>query len=206
MQKQAVAYIRTSTTRQNLGLEAQAAAITSFAGLHGSFSEQESGSDDHRPELAAALDRAKKLKAPVIVAKLDRLSRDVAYIAGLMKSRVPFIVTELSIDTDPFTLHLFAALAEKERRMISQRTKAALAAVKASGKQLGGARPKHLEWRAEANARAEALRPIFTELADLSSNAAAKTLNDRGLRTHTGAQWSTVAVIKVRQRLTETAK
>jgi DNA invertase Pin-like site-specific DNA recombinase len=94
MHKQAVAYIRTSTTRQNLGLDAQAAAITAFAGLHGfeiaaTFSEQESGSDDHRPELAAALDQAKKLKAPIIVAKLDRLSRDVAYIAGLMKSRVP---------------------------------------------------------------------------------------------------------------------
>ena len=71
------------------------------------------------------------MKAPVVVAKLDRLSRDVAYIAGLMKAKVPFIVTELGADTDPFLLHIYAALAQKERAMISRRTKDALAAAKA---------------------------------------------------------------------------
>ena len=76
-------------------------------------------------------------KCPVIVAKLDRLSRDVAFIAGLMAQRVPFIVAELGADADPFMLHLYAALAEKERRLISERTRSALAARKAQGARLG---------------------------------------------------------------------
>jgi DNA invertase Pin-like site-specific DNA recombinase len=77
---------------------------------------------DRRPQLAAALDVAKKLKAPVVVAKLDRLSRDVAFIASLMAQKVPFIVAELWPDVDPFMLHIYAAVAEKERRMIAERT------------------------------------------------------------------------------------
>ena len=89
---------------------------------------------DRRPQLAAALDAARKAKCPVIVAKLDRLSRDVAFISGLMAQRVPFIVAELGADADPFMLHLYAALAEKERRLISERTKSALAVRKASGR------------------------------------------------------------------------
>ena len=72
--------------------------------------------EDHRPALKAAIDRARKEGAPIIVAKLDRLSRDVHYIGGLMKQRVPFIVAELGADTDPFLFHLYAALAEKERK------------------------------------------------------------------------------------------
>ena len=84
---------------------------------------------------------AKKHKAPVIVAKLDRFSRDVHFISGLMAHRMPFIVAELGADVDPFVLHLYAAVAEKERRMISQRTKDALASLKAQGKKLGGLRP-----------------------------------------------------------------
>ena len=82
---------------------------------------------ERRPQLAAALAAAKAGKCCVVVAKLDRLSRDVAFVAGLMAQRVPFIVAELGRDADPFMLHLYAALAEKERRMISGRTKAALA-------------------------------------------------------------------------------
>ena len=81
---------------------------------------------------------ARKLKAPIIVAKLDRLSRDVHFISGLMSHKTPFIVAELGPDADPFMLHLYAALAEKERRLISQRTKDALAAKKAQGVKLGG--------------------------------------------------------------------
>lgn len=80
---------------------------------------------------------ARKERCPVVVAKLDRLSRDVAFISGLMTSRVPFIVAELGVDADPFMLHLYAALAEKERTLISERTKAALAARKAKGTRLG---------------------------------------------------------------------
>jgi hypothetical protein len=88
--------------------------------------------------IAAALKAAKKLKSPIIVAKLDRLSRDVHFISGLMTHKTPFIVAELGADADPFMLHLYAALAEKERAMISRRTKDALATKKAQGVALGG--------------------------------------------------------------------
>ena len=146
-----------------LGLEAQQAALAKFAEAEGfrfvqTFTEMESGADDDRPELAAALKVAGKRKSPIIVAKLDRLSRDVHYISGLMKHRVPFIVTELGADTDPFLLHIYAALAEKERRMISQRTKDALASARARGVQLGGHRAQSESTKAEAQQRAEGLR------------------------------------------------
>jgi DNA invertase Pin-like site-specific DNA recombinase len=204
--KTAVAYIRTSTTRQNLGLDAQLAAITRFAEAEGfeiaqAFAEQESGGDDHRPELDRALAAAKKLKAPVMVAKLDRLSRDVHFVSGLMKHRVPFVVTELGLNVEPFMLHLYAALAEKERKLIGERTKAALAAAKAKGKALGGMREQSLETKREARERAEALRPVFTELAGLSANALSRELNRRAVPTATGKPWSPVMVIRVRKRL-----
>jgi len=95
---------------------------------------------DRRPQLAASLAVAKASKCCVVVSKLDRLSRDVAFVADLMTQRVPFIVAELGRDADPFMLHLYAALAEKERRLISERTKAGLSAKKASGMQLGNIR------------------------------------------------------------------
>src|SRR5262249_35449635 len=108
----AIAYIRVSTAKQGksgLGLEAQQAALTRIAEAEGfefaqTFTETQSGKHDerHRPALAAALDLARREGAPIIVAKLDRLSRDVHYISGLMKHRVPFIVAELGADTDPF--------------------------------------------------------------------------------------------------------
>jgi DNA invertase Pin-like site-specific DNA recombinase len=207
--KSAVAYVRTSTARQNLGLDAQLAAITRFAEAEGfeikqAFAEQESGGDDHRPELDRALAAAKKLKAPVMVAKLDRLSRDVHFVSGLMKHRVPFVVTELGLNVEPFMLHLYAALAEKERKLIGERTKAALAAAKAKGTKLGGRRAKSLETREEARDRAEALRSTFTELAHLSANALAGELNRRGVATPTGKPWSPVTVIRVRKRLVAT--
>ena len=141
----AVGYVRVSTTsqgRSGLGLEAQRAAIAQFAKAEGLevsevFEEIETGSGsdalDRRPKLASALQAARKLRAPVLVAKLDRLSRDVHFISGLMAHRVEFIVTELGRQSDPFVLHLYAALAEKERALISARTKAALAAKKAQG-------------------------------------------------------------------------
>src|SRR5262252_3146472 len=177
--REAIAYIRVSTAKQGrsgLGLEAQQAALARFAEAEGfrfmqTFSEAESAADDKRRELNAALKLARKRKAPIIVAKLDRLSRDVHYISGLMKHRVPFIVTELGADTDPFLLHIYAALAEKERALISRRTKDALAAAKARGVILGGMREKSLELRAEAEARAEELRSVFVELVGLSHRA-----------------------------------
>src|SRR3954469_22206564 len=148
----AVAYYRVSTARQGrsgLGIEAQRAAVQRFAEAEGfelasEFVEVETGkgSDalDRRPQLAAALAAGRTGKCPVIVAKLDRLSRDVAFIAGLMSQRVPFIVGELGVDADPFMLHLYAALAEKERRLIGERTRSALAARKAQGARLGNPR------------------------------------------------------------------
>src|ERR1700734_3184276 len=138
----AVAYIRVSTGKQaksGLGLEAQTEATRAFAKtegykIAGSFEEHESGKGadalDRRPKLAAAIKAAKKAGGPVIVSKLDRLSRDVHFISGLMAHKVPFITVELGADTDPFILHLFAALAQKERALISARTKQALAAAK----------------------------------------------------------------------------
>src|SRR5690349_22557068 len=145
----AVVYLRVSTGQQGksgLGIEAQRATITTFAAAEGltilsEHVEVETGKGtdalDRRPVLAAALAAARKAKVPVIVAKLDRLSRDVAFISGLMAHKVPFIVAELGADADPFMLHLYAALAEKERSLISQRTRAALAAKKAQGARLG---------------------------------------------------------------------
>jgi DNA invertase Pin-like site-specific DNA recombinase len=154
-----VAYLRVSTQRQQrsgLGIEAQRAAIARFAEAEGltiiaEYVEAESGKGadalDLRPQLAAALAAARKAKCSVVVAKLDRLSRDVAFVSGLMAQRVPFIVAELGRDADPFMLHLYAALAEKERRLISERTKAALAAKRASGIKLGKSSKHRASWR-----------------------------------------------------------
>jgi DNA invertase Pin-like site-specific DNA recombinase len=124
----------------------------------------------------------------------------VHFISGLMAHKVPFIVAELGADTDPFVLHLFAALAEKERALISQRTKAGLAAARARGVVLGGRNTKSVANERAAFARAEQLRPVFVELADLSATAAAAELNRRGVPTPTGATWHAQTVIRVRGR------
>ena len=144
---------------------------------------------------------AAKHKAPIIVAKLDRLSRDVHFISGLMTHRTPFIVAELGADTDPFMLHIYAALAEKERRMISERTKAGLAAARAKGVKLGGINAKSIEIRDAARKRAEELAPIFADLADLSLLALAAELNRRGIATPSGGKWYAQTVKRVRARL-----
>lgn len=153
--KRAVAYLRVSSREQGksgLGLEAQRDAIEKFCQTDGEltvvdwFTEIESGkrvSDtlSKRPQLAAALNRAKQVEGPVIVAKLDRLSRDVHFVSGLMVHGIEFIACELGRQSDPFMLHLFSALAEKERALISQRTTAALAAKKRRGDVLGSPNP-----------------------------------------------------------------
>jgi DNA invertase Pin-like site-specific DNA recombinase len=170
--KPAVAYYRVSTQQQGksgLGMEAQRQAINRFCEGHDyeivdRFDEIETGKGadalDRRPQLQVALGMAKRFKCPVIVAKLDRLSRDVAFIAGLMAQKVAFIVAELGPDVDPFMLHIYAAVAEKERSMISERTKSALASAKARGAKLGNPRP------AEAAAKGgEAIRRLQSEFA-----------------------------------------
>jgi DNA invertase Pin-like site-specific DNA recombinase len=166
----ALGYCRVSTAEQGksgLGLAAQRAAIESFARAEGVtveswFTEVETGKGtdalERRPQLAAALKQARKLKVPVLISKLDRLSRNVYFIAGLMEHRVEFIVTELGRQSDPFVLHLYAALAQKERQLISSRTKAGLAAAKARGTLLGSAARKPSSQQSENAGKSAALR------------------------------------------------
>jgi DNA invertase Pin-like site-specific DNA recombinase len=213
MTSAAIAYIRVSTARQGrsgLGLEAQLAALARFAIAEGynfvqTFEEVETGKGAdalaRRPQLSAALKAAKQHKAPIIVAKLDRLSRDVHFISGLMSHKTPFIVAELGADADPFMLHLYAALAEKERRVISQRTKDALAAKKAQGVKLGGLNAGGIAKRDEALQRAEQLRAVFDELVGKSARAIAAVLNERKIPTPAGGVWHSVTVIRVQKRL-----
>jgi len=177
-------------------------------------SESGKGADalDRRPQLAAALARARLNKCPVLVSKLDRLSRDLAFIANLMAQRVRFIVAELGADADPFMLHLYAALAEKERRLIAERTKAALAAKKASGAALGN--PTNLDeagalgrvrLSADADQFAANVLPIVLEVRALGARgygSIACALNRRGVRTARGGRWhvSTVQNLLARSR------
>jgi DNA invertase Pin-like site-specific DNA recombinase len=221
----AIGYLRVSTKEQGrsgLGLEAQRAAIESFASregiqVNGWYTEVETGkgSDalDRRPQLAQALTQAKTLRVPVLVSKLDRLSRDVHFISGLMANRVEFIVTELGRQADPFVLHLFAALAEKERQLISDRTKQGLAQAKAKGKKLGLAARSpsslQLERAGEASsARADQFardnRLVLSgamRATDNNMTQAAACLNDDGHRSAEGGLWDRRSVAAVVRRL-----
>lgn len=225
IERRVIAYYRVSTTAQGksgLGLEAQRKAVTEFVAREG-FElvaehvevETGKGSDalDRRPVLAAALAEAKKIKGAVIVAKLDRLSRDVAFVAGLMAQRVPFVVAELGADADPFMLHLFAALAEKERAMISARTKAALAAAKASGKVLGNPRIAEARVKAEAvraagaDEFAKSIAPVIREIQkkETSLRGIARELVARNIETRRGGAWTPVQVTDLLKRLDRVA-
>lgn len=217
-------YLRVSTTQQGksgLGLEAQREAVHRFAateGLHiaGEFVEVETGKGadalDRRPQLAAALAAAKLAGGAVCVAKLDRLSRDVAFVASLMVQRVPFVVAELGVDADPFMLHLYAALAEKERNLISIRTKDALRAARERGKVLGGWRggpvvDQRLGVEAAqraADAFARSVGPIISEMRGqgLSLRRIADALGARGIKTARGGDtWTATAVKNLLERV-----
>ena len=218
----AVAYYRVSTRQQQrsgLGIEAQRATVARFAEAEGltiiaEFVEAETGKGadalDRRPQLASALAAAKTAKCCVLVSKLDRLSRDVAFVAGLMAQRVPFIVAELGRDADPFMLHLYAALAEKERRLIAERTKAALAVRKASGARLGN--PTNLvdagdrgraAAKAAANEHARSLLPLLRAMRAegvQSIGAITAALNERKIPSARGTIWHVSSVMNLLAR------
>src|SRR5712675_1846959 len=216
-----VGYIRVSTStqgRSGLGIEAQREALARFAQAEDfevarEFVEVETGKGadalERRPQLSAALAEARKRRCPVAVAKLDRLSRDVPFISGLMAHRVAFLVAELGPDVDPFILHLYAALSEKERAMISVRTKHALAAAKARGVVLGG--PKLAQARVVAQAaiktnadkHASNVLPLIREAQKhgaITLRDIADALNARGVSTARGGKWYATSVKNMLER------
>jgi len=220
-----IGYLRVSTKGQGesgLGLEAQRAAVESYVKQAGAtliycYTEVESGKLADRPELARALAHARRSKATLVVAKLDRLARNVAFLSALMDTTVPFVACDQP-QANRLTLHILAAVAEAEALAISQRTKAALAAYKARGGKLGGALPQCRNLTAEARvngahraglaatkAAEEAysdLLPIVAELrtAGKSLQAIADQLNAEGHTTRRGQPWNPVQVARVLER------
>lgn len=184
--------------RSGLGLEAQSRDLDLYLGdkpeaqVEGSFVEVASGAKSDRPVLAEALALCRKQKATLLVSKLDRLSRNVAFVATLLEDKTVELVVASLPQASRFELHLYAALAEQERTFISQRTKAALAAAKERGVKLGGARPhlaglndaKKQRLREEARALAPLALPLRAE--GLSLRAVCDRLNAAGVRTRTG--------------------
>jgi DNA invertase Pin-like site-specific DNA recombinase len=169
-----VAYYRTSTAKQSLGIEAQREAVTRFLNggdwtLVGEFEEHESGKNDARPALARAIDQCRRSGARLVVAKLDRLSRDVHFITGLQKSGVSFVCADMP-EMDEFTAHIFAAMAQRERKLISSRTREGLLALKGrgvtkKGKEVRLGNPKNgtVEQTLKANAGAKRKADTYAE-------------------------------------------
>lgn len=216
--KRYVIYRRVSTDEQGksgLGLEAQDRDIRLF--LEGysdqpfeviaEFTEVASGSDDRRPELTKALDTARKHGAELLVAKLDRLSRKVSFIASLLDDRKVQLRVAAMPQADKFQLHIYAALAEQEREFISIRTKAALKEAKARGVKLGGARDKTLkrnqEVQRKATERAQNVAGLIQPLreAGKSLREIAAELNRAGVRTARGGEWQASQVKRTIERL-----
>lgn len=227
--KTLISYIRVSTAQQGrsgLGLEGQRAAIARFAVAQGltivaEFVEIETGKGadalDRRPQLAAALAKARQhgKTCQIAVAKLDRLSRDVHFISGLMAHGVAFIVADMP-DADAFQLHLFAALAEKDRKVISERTKVALAAAKARGVQLGNPRILEIQAkgsaagvakgaavnRAKADEHAAAILPLIRTLQaeGLGLRKIAAELSARGVASARGGKWGSTQIADILRR------
>ena len=205
-----IAYFRVSTDRQGksgLGLEAQREAVMNYLNggrwsLVDEFTEVESGKHSDRPELAKALAACKKRKAKLVIAKLDRLSRNLAFIAALMESGVEFVAVDMPHATK-LTIHILAAVAQHEREMISERTKAALAAAKKRGRVLGNpnlaeaAKLAYAALRANRRRFAANVRPIIDEImraGATSHNAIAAKLNERNVKTARGGTWTHVQV------------
>ncbi len=215
-----IAYLRVSTQKQGdsgLGLEAQETAIARYTAngtVLVTFREVESGKRCDRPELRKALDMAKRTGATLVIAKLDRLARNVHFISGLMEAGVEFVACDMPT-ANRLTLHIMAAMAEYEGRMISERTRNALAAAQARGVALGGYRGKGAPDQATrrkaaetlanaADERAELVRPVLDELRarGITSLAVlAAELNARNVTTPRGGQWSPMAVSRTLKRL-----
>lgn len=225
-----VAYLRVSTAKQGvtgLGMEAQRAAIDAFLRpgdvlLAPPFVEVESGKKSARPELAKAIARCRLTGATLLVAKLDRLARNLHFISGLMESGVPFVAADAP-DKDRFMLHIRAAFAEEEARKISERTKAALARVKAQGKKIGRRKgdpivTDHLDRKAAGKASAasraasadrSAFR-VFAAIQDARQAGAttlrqiADALTAQGIATPSGkGAWTATAVRRVLARISQ---
>ena len=216
-----VAYYRVSTAKQGrsgLGLEAQQEAVAAFLNggnwsLSQEFTEVESGKRSDRPELAKALQACRVYGAKLVIAKLDRLSRDAHFLLGLEKAGVDFVAADMPM-ANRLTVGIMAMVADEERRMISARTKAALAAAKRRGVRLGGDRGSRLTRKARdagraamskrADARAADLEPVVRELR-LSGiktlSALARALTDRRIPTSRGkAEWTAVQVKRLLAR------
>lgn len=212
-----IGYVRVSTQKQGasgLGLEAQLAAITGYAAQHGAeivaiYQEVESGKNNDRPELAKALGHARKAKATFVVAKLDRLARNVAFVSQIMDSGADFVAVDNPYATR-LTLHILAAVAEHEASMIAARTKAALAAAKARGVKLGSpvaAETAHIARAAKiakASAKAVNLIAIVKDIERsgvTSLTGIAKALEARGVQTPSGnLNWQPGQVSRIKAR------
>lgn len=215
-----IAYYRVSTDRQGrsgLGIAAQQEAVRRYLNggsweLVAEFTEVETAKGanalDRRPQLRAAIESCKKHKAALLIAKLDRLARNVAFVSGLMESGVDFVAAD-NPHANRLTVHILAAVAEHEREIISDRTRAALKAAKARGVQLGSPKPRKAA-RMAAQARTQAATAfaenIFPIIAAIKSAGAsslrqiASALNARGIRTRRGGCWDAKAVARVLRR------
>ena len=206
-----IAYYRVSTNKQGksgLGLEAQQAAVADFTksrGYHirGEYTEVESGKKKSRPKLAKAIKETKRHKAKLVIAKLDRLARNVHFISGLMESNVDFVAVDMPT-ADRFMLHVYAAMAEEEGRRISQRTKAALAAAKARGVMLG-VNGKILKILAQRNKQdaltfVEQMHPIIEEIkaeGHKTIRAITAEFNRKGIPSREGKKWHLRTTCKI---------
>jgi DNA invertase Pin-like site-specific DNA recombinase len=198
-----VAYYRVSTDKQGksgLGIQAQREAVTAFVNGRGEiqveFTEIESGRKNDRPQLLEALAMCRRHKATLLIARLDRLARNVAFISNLMESRVDFVAVDMP-EANRLTIHILAAVAEHEREMISKRTKAALQVAKARGTKLGNPTPLPASLKARTVLQAQTaerhatLRPLLKQLQEqgYSLSAIAQELNRRNVPTARGGLW-----------------